>query len=403
MNSELFFPTFSLYKCVADLHALNSDQKRRPTAAELLGHPYLELHDNWVFPGLQNLGEPPSTIPTEGSESQSGGTQSTDSTARQTSTRQPEHSSHFLPRAESPPLVTIAPPPPRQRTNTGNTIDWMRSRSPSVTGSESSTSQKSSQHSTASRRKLVVHNPDHAPDFATGKGKEKESPSKSFVYEPPPLPPVDGSVPYSTYLAPIPATRFGSTPNLNTSPQIRDSRSRQHSASPSALQAPSRYNKAGPANLKAAMMANRFHSVDDTMSVASDADTIVTSSSTWKIPPRPLPILSPAKSRHRGNPRHSSIVANSRPNSRQVLGNLHTYFPHHNLDAEVETPVEPEFQPNRHDSVARPRVLKSIKTIAAEKFSKDKDMASPVRRRQTWLWDMPTEEIKPHLQNGELS
>jgi hypothetical protein len=401
-----------------DPHTLNSDQKRRPTAAQLLGHPYLELDDDWVFPGMQNLGEPPSAIATEGSEiavihSQSDGIHSTSSTVRprspaltmQSGTLGPsefrEHHSHFSPRPKSPPLVTIAPPPPRKPSTqgTGNSFDWtQRSRSSSGTGSESSTSQISSQHSSTTRsRKLVVHNPDHDSDFTKAKGKEKASPTKPFIYTPPPLPDVNGSV-YSNSLAPVPATRFGSTPNLNASHYPGGSSGRHHSASPSALQAPARYSKAGPANMKA-VMASRSESVDDSTNYSSDSDSNKTSS-TWQVRPRdtinarlprlPLPL---APTRRLDQHRVTSIAENSRPNSHQVLAHLDTYFRDHNLDEKVETPVEPEFQPNRPGSVARRKVLKSIKTVAAEIISKD--MTSPVRRRQTLLWDRPTEEIKP--------
>lgn len=320
------------------------------------------------------------------------------------------------PRAMSPRLVTIVPPPPRKLPNP---------RSPAQLGDNSllatsdSMARQNQSNLTAEsgvHRKLSIHDPKMIPDLTKPKKRQLPKPpiSDSFVYKPPDLPALSGATPYSNSLAPLP--KFAtSPPGRNPRKENKISFGGQNFSS-STLSLPTIMpHRMGPANMKD-VMASTSSIASSVIQSDDDGRTLSTSYSGWAKPP-PRSATSP---RRRPSLPQTPVVLNrpvsppiipqrqsvafsgvTRPDDRQVLEHMTVYFPDHDLDEPlVSSPMDPVFTFNQESAagfntiITRRFTKRSIKSIAEEQMNRD--TGTPKKRPQTRLWDSNIEEIKAH-------
>ncbi|KAH9487012.1 Serine/threonine-protein kinase BCK1/SLK1/SSP31 [Psilocybe cubensis] len=379
---------------------------KRSSASALLNHAYLELPSDWSFPGMQYLGYKPLNKSHDDITEFADLKEKTfiadprEPTIRapspvvpvnlgnshpNLSSRQPHNPPVIAPpRLPSPPIVTIEPPGPR-KDRMHRSDDSMTRAKRTSTASESSESQRSNQSFTRKAR-LVVYNPDDDdPQDTSRRRKEKQRENNQpppFRYEPPPLPPIE-KTPYSNNLAPLAPNRY--PPFNNTG-----STSKAIMPSQNDLSAPSSSSQAFPTDLNFVK-----NNENDTF---SDTNSTLSTSSTWKKPPADLPISrknsGERQEQYRTSQplrviplsRHSQRnLGDTRPGVKEVLTHLENFFPSHNLNAVVENTMEEDTD---RDTSHHKYVRKSVRTIAEEQIG------SPIRRRQTRLWDSHPEEIK---------
>lgn len=307
---------------------------------------------------------------------------------------------------KGPPTVFIEPPRPRIPPQADDwTIQVKRysSSSPTPPSSGSPASHRSSQSlSRGGRGRLIVYNPDEDKNARrqAPQRESRESLPPAYAYEPPPLPgfPGDGeSSQYSNRLATLAPVRFASPP-----------------PPPPSLSSPSRFNPTYISGnpLTPPSSQGREDLYDTNSETATDYSVLSNKTGgTWKRPPRKYSGEDPSSpDRHRrtlsqprndvtmtsssssqwhvGQPsKRTSNLGDTRPAVKEVLEHLENFFPSHNLDAVVESPLEGDNE-RHHGTQAPMRLMKSVKTIAEEQIS------SPIRRRQTRLWDIQPEEIK---------
>lgn len=295
------------------------------------------------------------------------------------------------PKAPSPPLVFIEPPGPRKQ-KSHRSDDWTMRAKRSSSTSESSGSQRSSQSLSQNTRRLIIYNPDEADD-TTRKRKDKQ-PEKtqppSYKYEPPPLPEL--KAPYSNHLAPLAPNRYPGPPPQPGRTGYTGIQNKTTVPSQGYLSAPS---------FSSRVLSGKPFSTGNDDDTFSDTDsTISTTSSTWKKPPTDI-VMSRKKSTRQvqdsPQPLHiqtarssQRFLGDTRPGVKEVLTHLESFFPSHNLDAVVESPLDEDTAQTNSNVDATPHkyIMKSVKTIAEEQIG------SPIRRRQTRLWDSRPEEIK---------
>ena len=351
-----------------------SEPNHRPSASNLLLHPYLSLPAGWSFPGIPEMGE---RVKHQGGPAPSNAEVIDISTAN-LNQYPPSQSSpsaiklgalcpnslerdalHKASRPRTPPLVYINPPGPRQHTSQSS-LGWdMREKKSSLTHVDSG-NQEFSQKIPSAARRLMVYNPDSSDNISSQRS------FNPLTYKPPPLPEINGSTPYSAHLAPLPRT--GSSHATPRAPSVQQTS----------------YNK------------------------ESSGDTDTDYGSTWKRPPadlvplrRQIKIDGPSSQEISGNMPSSShskltplpTICNTRPPAHQVIERLEEFFPAHNLDDPV---VESHDQPdllsemNSSQLASRRCTMKSIKRIVGEQINRP----SPADPRRTWLWNSHVEEIK---------
>ena len=362
-----------------------SEPNHRPSASNLLLHPYLSLPTGWLFPGISEIGQR-----LKHHDSPAGIADVIDISTANLDLYPPSQSSasatklgalcpnllgrdpvQTASRPMTPPLVYIAPPGPRQH-KSHLSSEWVwRERKASPTHEDSGNQEFTS----STTRRLMVYNPDSS---------DNPLPQPRFdplTYKPPPLPEVKASTPYSTHLAPLLRTGPGhATPRVpggSSVPLV------QHSSS-------TFYNN---------------QSSGDT-----DTDYGMTSS-TWKRLPADLVpsrrqknIDGPPPQQIAGNmplTSHSKLtplptICNTRPPADQVMEHLEEFFPAHNLDDPVvESLDQPDFLSEMNSSqfpVSRRCTMKSIKRIVGEQIHRTSIV--DLDHRRTRLWNSHVEEIK---------
>lgn len=297
------------------------------------------------------------------------------------------------PRLPSPPLVTIEPLGPRKE-RSHRSDDFTARAKRTSTASESSGSQRSSQSLSRNNRRLMIYNPDDAD--GTSRRRKDKLPEKSqpalFKYEPPPLPPIE-TAPYSNTLVPL-------APNRYVDPPLDNAGSKNKATMPSQnfLSAPSSSSRIFPSG-KRFTNGNDYDTFSDTDSLFS------TTSSTWKKPPADMAISRKKSSgqeqvRASRQPQPLRVIpptrfsqgsfGDTRPGVKEVLTHFENFFPSHNLNAVVENSMDEDTDQgsSKPDASRHKYIMKSVKTIAEEQIG------SPIRRRQTRLWDSHPEEIK---------
>jgi mitogen-activated protein kinase kinase kinase len=364
-----------------------SEPNHRPSASNLLLHPYLSLPTGWSFPGISEIGErlkshdsPASiadiNISTANLDLYPPSQDSTyamklGALCPNSLGRDPVQKAS---RPITPPLVYIAPPGPRQHKSHWSS-DWAMQERKSSLMPEDSGNQDISQKTSSTTRRLMVYNPDSSDNTSSQPSFDP------LTYKPPPLPEVKTPTPYSAHLAPLlrtgPSHATPRAPGGSSVPLV------QHSSETS-------YNN---------------ESSGDT-----DTDYGLTSS-TWKRLPadlvpsrRQINIDRPSPQQVAGNMPSSShskltplpTICNTRPPAHQVIKHLEEFFPAHNLDDPVvESLDQPDLLSEMNSGqfpVSRRCTMKSIKRIVGEQINRTSLV--DLDHRQTRLWNSHVEEIK---------
>lgn len=361
-----------------------SEPNHRPSASDLLPHPYLSLPIGWSFPGISEIGE---RLKHHGSSTSIVDVIDISTTNLDLHPSSPSSTCAALcpnslgkdpvqkaSRPITPPLVYIAPPAPRQH-KSNRLSDWAMQERKSSLVHEDSGNQESSQKPSSTTRRLMVYNPDSSDNTSFQQSFDP------LTYKPPPLPEVKGPTPYSAHLAPL--LRAGPSHATTRAPGGSSVHLVQHSSETS-------YNNASPG--------------------ATDTDYGLTSS-TWKRLPADLAPLRRQINSVGSSPQqiagnmpsssHSKLTplpttCNTRPPAHQVIKHLEEFFPAHNLDDPV---VESLDQPDRLSGmnssqfpVSRRCTMKSIKRIVGEQVNRTSLVDAD--HRQTRLWNSHVEEIK---------
>ncbi|KAF9040540.1 kinase-like domain-containing protein [Panaeolus papilionaceus] len=407
------------------------DPIRRPGADVLLQHYYLKLPAGWTFPDMNQMGlgkQRATNTDYRSGEVSSQSKSANDPAAEEvaeilsrtikiSALTSSEDQSPALtmqsvvapdrtppaPRRQSPPIVFIEPPPPRKRSISNDRLDdWMVLNRNSSLASECSSNQP-----TKPTRKLMIYNPD-SNEKRTAETKK----AAPFVYQPPPLP---EKVPYSQQLMPIPkpsgfvatakssytalSSAFGARSLTRHDAQSADAHEQEGKQQATKL----RFVQSTPQSV---------YSSDH--SYLSGGSEISTNSSMWqraptkqsstkgKAPDHPLmpivPSISTSGTRASPSQISSTTVDDERPDFVDVCQHMGSFFPHHNLDELVESPML-ERGEDADDILGRRYTMKSIRAIAQEQAERSQ-RGQAARRSyhpQSPIWDTPLEEIKEHF------
>ncbi|THV07706.1 Pkinase-domain-containing protein [Dendrothele bispora CBS 962.96] len=369
------------------------EAQMRPSAAELLQHPYLQLPPNWIFegfdadqsrytrggeapvhskePGRRRLGSTKNVPPVPPIPPPPVNPPPTTYPANPTITQaryDAASPSRPPPSAAGPPVVVIKPARPHPVSN--NSSPWSPAETPSP-----STSTSSARWSARRKKSFYVVNPD--PDDYVPQGRNK------FFYSPPPLPSVPGPSRLSVGMAP---RRVSSSLTLHkhavprrapSTPALRSSGYQSMALS------------ASSSSTSSSTFNNAFTTTTITDYTDSDSDS---DDGLWNRPP--VPTLTREELGDNSRKRASRISkigtkrdsAWERPPAEDIYQNIGKCFPGHDIDKPIiqnEPPLDPL---RRGGTITR---AKTLREVGQERVN---DSGHP-GRRVTRLWGLQTEEV----------
>ncbi|KAF9270149.1 Pkinase-domain-containing protein [Marasmius fiardii PR-910] len=314
----------------------------RPTAAELLLHPYLVIRPGWSFHS-HDLRPPSKTQSTSTSQSQRTIRPSTTYRGSASNERLSPSTRIFnIPNPQPPRMSNDGPPivyitPPGSPTETSPTESPIDLELLSLRRSDrSSVSDTSTKRSKRGRKSLFVSNPD----------PEGGSSRKPYVYTPPPLPPHRLSVMHIHHSSPSDHLR------LHGHHAIRNVKS-----------------------------MSSLHPVLDSDDEADGGATL------WKKPPANV-----RRTDHRKRQsRLGGDTGPERPQTEEIFNNLQEWFPDYDID-------EPIIQESGDDSLALQksrikRGKKSIRKVAEEQVNRSRRDPDRLHRRGTKLWEVSIQQL----------
>ncbi|KAG7099135.1 hypothetical protein E1B28_001007 [Marasmius oreades] len=310
-----------------------AEPTKRPSATELLLHPYLVMRSDWAFHSFdlrphhkgQNTSSSHSLRTVRPTRTTHRGLTSSQRPSPTIRIPNNEHSNLLPPSNDGPPIVYITPPGTPVNTSPQETPIELLSLP------RSSVSDSSTKRSKRGRRSLHVANPD----------PEGGSSGKPYVYTPPPLPPHRSAI-------------------------------RINHASPS--DHPGLHGH----TIRSVKSMSSMHPVFDSDDETNDG------ASFWKKPPINI----------RRTERRSRLVEDTgpeRPMTEEIFNNLQEFFPDYDIDEPIIQETVDDSAALLHSRIRRGK--KSIRKVAEEQVNRSRRDPDRLRRRGTKLWEGSIQQL----------